>query len=108
MVAYKVDPELNQVAETKQLINSESILTNDLGTSDSITIFSNSEESSVWINDELLSDEGKPLIRLVKRKLSNGVEYTIIPLRTILQGSIFLIDPNGTYQYNLMFKYYGY
>lgn len=102
MKAYKVDPELNQVSEIRLMDNLIPIAEYDLGTSDKLFMFSHRKDSSVWVDSRLVSD-GAPLIRVIRRELDSGIDYTIIPLRSKLVGSVLLVEPNGICQYNLTF-----
>lgn len=104
MLAYKVDPELNQVSEVR---NSDNLIIScdyDLGSSDKLTVFSKCKNASLWIDDKLINDK-IPLVRINKKLLKLGVEFIIIPLKSYLRGSIYLVESTGISRYNLIFKY---
>lgn len=103
MRLYKVDTELNRICDEMDF--DENSLTGDyeLGSSDELFIFSNVNPSSLWINRRLMSGE-IPLLRINMKVVDDGVEYTIYPLVSILEGSIVLSNSTGIYRYNLIFK----
>lgn len=100
---YKVDIELNRVCDERDLdylsINDEY----ELGTSDTLSIFSSANPSSIWVDQRLMSDN-KPLLRILVKNSSEGTEYCIRPLVPTLIGSIILSSIAGNYKYNLIFE----
>lgn len=103
MRLYKVDPELNQICDEMDLDENSLAGDYELGSSDELFIFSKFNPSSIWINRRLMSNNS-PLLRTNIKIVDDGVEYTIYPLVSILEGSIVLSNPTGNYRYNLTFK----